>query len=231
MGWFHPHRGSRARVLFTYVADLPVHLTGDLADRLTRALDREGKIARALEALGPIVARDVFIVDNAAGARARELEAAGALVVSVDGTLETLSPGSVDAIVSYWSAFRGPSEAAVADADRALRPDGRLLVVHDYGRDDVSRIRGDLPEYGSWSKRDGWYLKNGFKMRVIHAFWTFETLEEMRTFLGEAFGEIGTAVGETLKRPRLSYNVAIYHRTRGDTGESPPAKVEPSGHH
>ncbi len=196
-----------------------------------RALDREGKIARALEALGPIVARDVVIVDPAAGARSRELVAAGARVVSVDGPLETLPPESVDAIVAYWSAFRGPSEAAVADADRVLRPDGRLLVVHDYGRDDVSRIRGDLPEYGSWSKRDGWYLKNGFKMRVIHAFWTFDTLEDTRAFLGEAFGPIGTTVGETLKRPRLSYNVAIYHRTRGDAGEPPPAKAEASGHH
>ena len=196
-----------------------------------RALDREGKIARALEALGPVAARDVFIVDPAAGARGRELAALGARVVGSDGAIESLSASSVDAVIGYWSAFRGPSEEAVAEVDRVLRPEGRLLVVHDYGRDDVSRLRGDLPEYGSWSKRDGWYLKNGFKMRVIHAFWTFETLEETRAFLVDGFGEIGVAVGETLKRPRLSYNVAVYHRTRGDAAEPIPAGSSVSGHH
>jgi hypothetical protein len=194
-----------------------------------RALDREGKIARALETLGPVAARDVFLVDAGAGVRARELTAAGANVVS--GTIETLPASSLDAVVGYWSAFRGPSEEAVAEVDRVLRPAGRLLVVHDYGRDDVSRLRGDQPEYGSWSKRDGWYLKNGFKMRVIHAFWTFETLEETRAFLVDGFGEIGVAVGETLKRPRLSYNVAVYHRTRGDAAEAIPAGSSVSGHH
>ena len=109
----------------------------------------------------------------------------------------------------------------MTDVDRVLRPGGRLLVVHDYGRDDVSRLRGDLPEYGSWSRRDGWYMRNGFRIRVVHCFWTFDTIEEARAFLGEVFGETGNRVGETLKRPRLSYNVAIYHRTRG--GAEPTA--------
>ena len=60
-----------------------------------------------------------------------------------------------------------------------LRDGGRLLVVHDYGRDDVSRLRpADLPEYTSWSRRDGWFLRNGFRVRVIHAWWTFESLED-----------------------------------------------------
>jgi hypothetical protein len=93
--------------------------------------------------------------------------------------------------------------------------------VHDYGRDDVSRLRGDLPEYGAWSRRDGVFLTNGFRIRVIHCFWTFESIENARTFLGDAFGEAGYRVGETLTRPRLSYNVAIYHRTRG--GAKPKA--------
>ena len=34
-----------------------------------------------------------------------------------------------------------------------------------------------------------------------------------RAFLESAFGDAGRAVAERLTRPRLSYNVAVYHRT------------------
>ena len=106
----------------------------------------------------------------------------------------------------------------VAEADRVLRPGGRLLVVHDYGRDDVAGLRGELPEHGSWTKSAGPFLTQGFRIRVIHCFWTFPTIDAARDFLAAAFGERGAAAGEALKRPRLSYNVAVYHRTRGDGG-------------
>jgi hypothetical protein len=125
-----------------------------------------------------------------------------------------MTDGAVDTIVSAWSAFRGVDPHDLAEADRILRPDGRLLVIHDYGRDDVSRLRGDLPDYGLWSRRDGPFIQNGFRLRVLHCFWTFASLPEAVRFLGETFGEAGGAVARELKRPRLSYNVAIYHRTR-----------------
>ena len=41
-------------------------------------------------------------------------------------------------------------------------------------------------------------------------------------FLADAFGDPGAELGETLKRPRLTYNVAIYHRSRGDLGVTDP---------
>jgi SAM-dependent methyltransferase len=220
------------------MADLPfVPGAADLLARLAASLDVEGKIPRALETLGPLAGRDVVLVDGAGGLRARQVAALGArLTVLVGSEAEAvpleelgadvsvavgtsaalgLPDASSDVILACWSAFRGPSPTEVAEADRVLRPDGRLLVVHDYGRDDVSRLRGDLPEYGSWGRRDGWFLKNGFKMRVIHCFWTFDSMDEATAFLVEAFGDTGAAVAATLKRPRLSYNVAVYHRPRG----------------
>jgi hypothetical protein len=199
------------------VADLPFELAGTtLAGRLLRSLDIEGKIPRALEALGPVGGREV-ILPGGGSVRARQLEDLGAQVSPLDGwSGQTgLPDASVDAIVSYWSGFRSASLAELHEADRVLRHAGRLLVVHDYGRDDVSRLRGDLPEYGSWSRRDGWFLRNGFRIRVVHCFWTFESMESAAAFLEEAFGADGLAVLATLKRPRLSYNVAIYHRTKG----------------
>ncbi len=97
-----------------------------------------------------------------------------------------------------------------------LRVGGRLLVAHDYGRDDVSALRApEAPAYTTWSRRDGPFLREGrFRIHVLHCFWTFATIEQAGEVLAEAFGERGAAVGAALKRPRLSWKVAIYHRTR-----------------
>jgi len=233
------------------VADLPVDLTEEVAARLLRSFDLEGKIQTALEALGPLGDRDVVLVDGARGVRARQLAALGARLTVLErpgrlAELESAVAGvagvkvsagtsaslglpddSADAVVAYWTAFRAPSPAEVGEADRVLRSGGRLLVVHDYGRDDVSRIRGDRPEYALWGRRDGWYLKHGFRMRVIHAFWTFESQAEARSLLIDAFGEPGATVAETLRRPRLSYNVAIYHRSRADRADEQTGGADP----
>jgi len=197
-------------------------LPGPYADALLGALDAEGKISRALEALGPLAGRDVAVV----GGGPRELAGLAPVARHMTRVAAPAGPGSlslgvppesVDAVVARWSAFDGADPRDLAEADRALRPDGRLLVVHDYGRDDVSRLRGDLPAYGLWSRRDGPFLGNGFKVRVVHCWWTFDSADDARAFLGEAFGEAGRRFGEALTRPRLSYNVAIYHRTIGGT--------------
>jgi hypothetical protein len=204
------------------VADLPIDLRGDLAVRLMDALDREGKIARALDSLGPLAGRDVLVVDRDTGVRAAELADLGARIVARSIGESDVADGSVDAVVALWSAFRPPSPTEVAAADRALREDGRLLVVHDYGRDDVSRLRPGAAEFGAWSRRDGWFLRTGFRIRVIHCFWTFDSLAAMQSFLADAFGAPGAELGDAVKRPRLSYNVAIYHRSKGDVGVANP---------
>jgi len=205
------------------VADLPFDLANAvLAGRLLRSLDVEGKVPRALEALGPVGGREVILLGGGP-TRAGQLEALGATVsIARDwggdpdgGVAPDHADASVDAAVSYWSGFRSGDLAELHEADRVLRNGGRLLVVHDYGRDDVSRLRGDLPEYGKWSRRNGWFLTNGFKIRVVHCFWTFDSMDDASSFLGESFGAEGLALAATLKRPRLSYNVAIYHRTKG----------------
>jgi SAM-dependent methyltransferase len=228
------------------VSDLPLELPGpELSDLLARALDVEGKIPRAFEALGPIAGRDVVLVDGDGGHRARQLAALGARLVVLErpanvpalaAVLDPELPGvvvaagesaatglpdaSADAVVSCWSSFRGPGETEVREADRVLRPGGRLLILHDYGRDDVSRLLpADRPEYTSWSRREGPFLTGGYKVRVIHCWWTFATLDEAVALLRDGFGETGASVAATLVRPRLSYNVAIYHRTRPEAAD------------
>ncbi len=203
------------------MADLSITLDPPLAADLVRAVDIEGKIPRAIGALGPVADRDVTVLDDGV-LRTQQLAALGARVrtarVLDAGTVDA-ADGSADALVGFWSPFHGGEAEHLAEAQRVVRPGGRLLLVHDYGRDDVSTLRGDRPEYGDWSRRDGPFLRNGFKIRVLHCWWTFPSLEEARGFLAAAFGSGGHELGGRLTRPRVSYNVAIYHRTVG--GEAP----------
>jgi hypothetical protein len=204
------------------VAILPLALPGALAEHLARIVDVEGKIPRAIDALAPVAGRDVVVIASDGGRSAGQLTELGARVVLIKGLDHAAAAAaSADVVVSLWSAFRGPDTAELladtAAADRLLRPGGRLIVVHDYGRDDVSRLRGDLPEYGLWTRRDGPFLRGGFRIRVLHCWWTFASLDEATGFLAGAFGTTGEAVAAGLRRPRLSYNVALYHRDRPAT--------------
>jgi len=208
------------------VPDLPFHVPVPLEATVLAALDREGKIDRALEALDPLAELDVVAIDPGATQAAR-WAAAGVRLTAVPSLLETgprpLAADSADVVVSPWSAFRGVEPAELAEADRILRPNGRLLVLHDYGRDDLATLRGDQPEYGAWTRRDGPFLANGFRVRVIHCFWTFDDLDAAQRLVGTLFGDAGRAFAGELKRPRLSWNVAVYHRTRGGARTFPDA--------
>jgi SAM-dependent methyltransferase len=199
------------------VSDLPVALTPELAVRLATAMDREGKIVRALETLAPMADRDVLLIDAVGSPVAAGLGAAGARLVHAPLTAPLRLPvddASLDVVIGLWSAFRGVDRSELAEVDRALRPDGRLLVVHHYGRDDVTRLLGDPPEYSAWSRPNGPFLSNGFRVRVLHCWWEFDTQADLMTFVGDAFGEAGRIVGAALSRPRVAHKVAVYHRSR-----------------
>jgi len=197
-------------------------IADDLRSRLESVIDREGKIPSALEALGPVADRRVVLLDADHGLRARQLEARGARVSALPG-METssLPRGLADLVVCFWAGFHGDrpeSAGQVAEAERILHPGGRLLVVHDYGRDDVSRLfDGEAADSEGVDprQRDGWFLQQDFKVRVLHCWWTFDSLEAAHDLLVPAFGQRGTEVALGMRRPRLEYKVAVYHRTFG----------------
>jgi len=130
-----------------------------------------------------------------------------------------------------------PGSRFLAEAGALLRPGGRLLVIHDYGRDDVWGLLPAVHERQvAWSQRNGPFLGDGFRIRVIHCWWTFEAIEQARDLLGAAFGDAGVEVAEKMKRLRLEYSIAVYHRSApgglaavGTAGEAGAASEVGSG--
>jgi hypothetical protein len=198
--------------------------------RLNAAIDREAKIPLALGQLAPIEDHRVLLIDPDAGLRERQLAQLGGRVTSVrNSVLGSVPPASADVVVACWSAIRPGEEPAahqVGEVMRILVTTGRLLVVHDYGRDDVSALLGGPSreeQLMAWSHREGPFLANGFKLKVLHCWWSWDTLEEASEVLTAAFGEAGERVGAGLRRPRLAYKVAVYHRDHERAAVAPGA--------
>jgi hypothetical protein len=202
--------------------DLSIALPSSaLEEEFLRIVDAEGKLPAALEALGPVVDRDVLVLDCGGGYRARQLAEMGARVAAFefplcDAVSEELAGwiGRADTVVVPWSGLATPSSRFLAEAGALLAPGGRLLVIHDYGRDDVWALVPDTRERDvSWSNRKGPFLGDGFRIRVIHSWWTFESIDQARELLGSVFGPLGIETADRMRRPRLEYSIAIYHRS------------------
>ena len=198
--------------------------TTELEEAFLRVVDVEGKLTAALEDLGPVVDRDVLLLDAGRGFLERQLTERGARVKPVvfaddgdhaaESSLGDLPPGEADVVVIPWSELATPGSTLIGAAERRLRPGGRLLLVHDYGRDDVwSLFPARRDRLVLWSQRHGPFLGFGFRVRVIHCWWTFESADQARELLAAGFGELGVELAERMKRPLLEYQVAIYHRS------------------
>lgn len=207
--------------------DLSIALpSAQLEEEFLRIVDPDGKMLAALQALGPVVDRDVIVLDSGGGALAGQLARMGARVEAFrfpltddDASRLTGWIGRADTVVVPWSELASPGSRFLAEATALLRPGGRLLVLHDYGRDDVWTFAPDLRRrMVEWSHRRGPFLGDGFRVRVIHSWWTFNSIEHASQVLETVFGKLGLEVASTMTRPKISYSVAIYHRTAPRVG-------------
>lgn len=183
-----------------------------------RAVDPEARLPAALGALGPVAGRDVAVLDATDGPGPRRLLAMGAWVrVAAGGALGKLPDASADVLVAWRCGFSPVTDTwrdDLAQAGRVLRREGRLLIVKDYGRDEVTPLLGDAErarQLVSFSHPKGPFLTAGFRVRVLHCWWRWETLEDATEALGRSFGDEGLAVAQGMRRPRLAHKVAVYH--------------------
>jgi hypothetical protein len=201
------------------VPDLPVTLSSpELDARLRVVVDREEKVAAAIAELGAVAGREVLLVDGEGGLRAAQLRARGARVRAVSLADLPASPdASADVIVAAWTGFTagsGTFDDELAAAARVGRPGARLLLVQDYGRDEVRDLVGSPAGMSERPRdRDDWFLGREFRIRVLHCSWTFDSIDDAREFLTDAFGDAGASVSALLTRPRLAHKIAIYHRS------------------
>jgi hypothetical protein len=189
-----------------------------LLEPLVRVVDADGRLPAALQALGPVAGRDVAVLDAPDGPAPRRLLSLGAWVRTAPGaSLHALPDGSADVIVAWRHGFSPTSEAwrdDLAQAARVLRTEGRLLVVKDYGRDEVARLLWDetrARQLVGFSHPKGPFLSVGFRVRVLHCWWQWPSLEEAAEALAHWFGASGVDVAQGMRRPRLAYKVAVYH--------------------
>ena len=184
-------------------------------------MDTEARIPAALDALGPINDREVVVVGPSDAHLATQLLGLGGWIRAIPA-LSAEATGSIpdvraDVLIAAWTGFQPGSpdwDDQLTQARRVLRPDGRLLVLHDYGRDEVTGLAGDdvrASELIAWSRPNGPFLGHGFRVRVLHCWWRWDTQEEATETLTLCFGDAGAAVAAGMRRPRLAWKVAVYH--------------------
>lgn len=209
--------------------DFPLRVSDDAAlPELERVLDRDRKIPSTLEVLGPLAARRVVLIRPEPVFASDLIDRLGPFVdVARQLPAPELPDASADVVVTWFSAIApgvDPTEAVeaqIADAQRILVPGGRLLVVHDYGRDDITPLETDATAETlrvEWSRPKGWFLSRDFKVRVIHAWLDFETVDQAADLLGRAFARDPGVLVAGFRRPRIAWKVAVYHRTMGVPG-------------
>ena len=212
-------------MLRDHVPDFPLRLSNPVAlPELERVLDREAKIPAALETLGRLSESRLLLV-RPEFTFAQELIERLAATATIDSLpAPAIENGSIDAIVTWFDGVApaavdcGAAQGQADDAERILAPGGRLLVVHDYGRDELTPLEGDADAEAlriDWSRPKGWFLTRGFKVRVLHCWLTFESMEEAGAVLGRAFDREPASIEAELRRPRVEWKVAVYHRTMG----------------
>ena len=109
---------------------------------------------------------------EAARQRADEAHQPNIRIVAGEPEHLPLRDGAVDVVLSGTIDPDDASLPAVAEAMRVLRPGGRLVVIGYYGRDDLaSLLEPEVVEHAleATHRRTGWWLRNGFKIKVVHA--------------------------------------------------------------
>lgn len=210
--------------------------------RLGELIDPERKVLAALERIVPLSGKRIADVgtgighypmllarrtartygiesdpDLLAAARERAGEAHQPNIRIVEGDLRRLPlrEGAVDVVLTSQIEPDDSYRPAIAEALRVLRPNGRLIVIGYYGRDDVAALLE--PEVvahalDATQRRTGWWLRNGFKIKVVHARLDLRDEASAHELLPRLYGDRGRAYLMRAHRPMLELKLGLYHR-------------------
>ena len=212
--------------------------------RLGEAIDPDRKVLAALERITPLSGRRIADVGTGIGhypmllarrtgrtygiesdpkllAVARERASAShqpnIRIVEGAPTALPLRDATVDIVLTSAIDPDDESLAAVEEALRVLPPGGRLIAVGFYGRDDVSGLLE--PEVvahvrEATQRRSGWWLRQGFKIKVVHARIDVGDPETAHELLPRLYGDRGRAFLMAPHRSSLRLNLGLYHRQK-----------------
>ena len=210
----------------------------ELFDLMTQALDPEQAIEAAVYALAPIKDRVLLDIGAGAGDRTTPYAALAAHVFALEpdpaalpilreriasggfSNVTVLPAGAesipleddcVDVAYATWAYFFGPgSEPGLHEAERVLRPGGDLVIVQNYGHDELSRFWAAAEsKCENWPP---WFAEQGFSRTVVDTVWRFRTLDEALAVLEFLWGEQARHYVLERQRAQFGYKVAVYHR-------------------
>jgi SAM-dependent methyltransferase len=128
-----------------------------------------------------------------------------------------LRDGAVDVVLSGEIEPDDRWLPAVDEAMRVLRPNGRLVVMGYYGRDDLGGLLDpEVVERAreATQRRSGWWLQHGFKIKVVHSRIDLHDDRTARELLPRLYGERGRAFLAGPHPLSLRLRLGLYHLAR-----------------
>ncbi len=216
----------------------------ELHARFGEIFDPERKVLAALERIVPLSGKRIADVGTGIGhypmllarrtGRTYGIEADPALLAVarsradaahqpnlriVAGTPEELPlhDGAVDIVLSGMIEPDDGSLRAIAEAMRVLRPGGRLVVIGYYGRDEVAALlEPEVVAHAAEAtrRRTGWWLRHGFKIKVVHARLDLSDPVAAQQLLPRLYGDRGRAFLMGPHPPSLTLGLGLFHRAR-----------------
>lgn len=215
-----------------------------LHERLGRAIDPDRRVLAALERITPLSGRRVADVGTgighypmllarrtgrtygiesdpdllvAARRRAAETHQPNIRIVEGSPTALPLRDAVVDVVLTSAIEPDDASRPIVDEALRVLRPGGRLVAMGYYGRDDVGALlEPEVAEHAraATHHRGGWWLRNGFKIKVVHARLDLGDAETAHELLPRLYGDRGRAFLMGPHPQSLRVNIGLFHREK-----------------